>query len=200
MAFMRMNPAHSLALIGLLLGLTSCSRNPLSESNPTPMGNSPQMTPTEVVATVTRPAAEPIPETAPKVVPTPHPASGATEAAIRLFPDLGKKDTMFNRTFRDLYTERKLKNPESLTRPDWPIEVAQETGKLLSILPAGATSAGAVAQVEAKPLKWIEERKNQPSALERGAYDQRRVMVPRYYYTDPYGRFWIDPNGARHYY
>ena len=183
------------ALVSLIL-LAGCSRSRVEDTNATPPENSPEVTPTNVVATTQ--------ETAPKAAPTPHPASGATEAAIKLFPDLAKKDTMFNRTFRDLYTERKLKDPASLARPGWPIEVAQETGKLLSILPVGATSAGAVAQVAvettAKAPSWIEQRKNQTSALERGAYDQRRVMIPRYYYTDPQGRFWIDPYGQRHYY
>ena len=176
--------------------LAGCSRSRVEDTTATPLEISPQATPTNVVATTQEPA--------PKVVPTPHPASGATEAAIKLFPELAKKDTMFNRTFRDLYHERKLKDPDSLARPGWPIEVAQETGKLLSILPAGATSAGAVAQVPAettaKEPSWIEQRKNQTSALERGAYDQHRVMIPRYYYTDPQGRFWIDPYGQRHYY
>ena len=131
-------------------------------------------------------------------VPTPHPATGATEAAIKLFPELAKKDSMFNRAFRDLYEERKKRDIESLTKADWPLVLARQTETMLGI--AEKFPSNESVAVSSITPTWIEQRKNQPSALDKPAYDQRRVIGSRYYYPNSYGRYTIDSSGRRVYY
>src|SRR3954468_22813486 len=69
----------------------------------------------------------------PEPVATPHPATGATETAIRLYSDLAKKDSPLNRTFREVYQSKKPTSPASLTRVDWPLNVADETARILGV-------------------------------------------------------------------
>ena len=105
-------------VLPLMLGTTSCVKPPPPEPVPTP-------------------EATPLPT--PKLVPTPHPAKGATETAIRLYPDLGKKDSTFNRTFLELFEEQKKTNPASLTAVDWPLTLARRTAAMLRVAPYAAT-------------------------------------------------------------
>src|SRR6476661_4975269 len=59
-----------------------------------------------------------------KPVPTPHPARGASEQAVYLYPDLGVPDSHFRRTFDEIYEDQRLNNPQALTKVDWPLTLA----------------------------------------------------------------------------
>ena len=113
-----------------------------------------------------------------KPVPTPHPARGAAEQAVYLYPDLGVPDSHFRRTFDEIYEDQRLNNPQSLTKVDWPLTLARRTAAMLSVGVARPVA-------EATPTP-------RANPLERGAYDQRRnVARPPYvrgapYYQDQY--------------
>ncbi len=200
---------HFLSLLGPVL-LVGCSPQ-IKVGDPTPTetpATEPIAPPSPATATAVESAIAPTSRVLPATATsTPHPASGATIAALKVYPDLGKKDSMFNRAFRDLYEERKSKDPVSLTRPDWPLVLAKETAKMLSDIPP-ETKAEATSEITPAPSgiaaipAWFKERIDQPSALNRGAYDQKQAVYPRryYYYSDSSGRFWIDIYGSRHYY
>lgn len=143
-------------------------------------------------------------------IPTPHPAAGATQAALKLYPELSKKDSMFNRAFLDLFEDRRKTDPVALSKPDWPLVLAKETANMLGdvlnqskTIASNATPPPAEAPATASAKSnWLQERIKQPGALERGAYNQRQAIYPRryYYYYDSNGRYWIDIYGQRHYY
>ena len=122
-------------------------------------------------------------ESTPKPAPTPHPAKGATEAAIRLYPDLAKKDSTFNRTFVELYEQTKTANPESLTAVDWPLDVARRTAAMLGVLesPTAATPAPVV-KAAPSPVAARE-----PGALDRGPYNETRGVARPPVLLDKYG-------------
>jgi len=128
-------------------------------------------------------------ETAPAPTPvvTPHPASGAKEAAVKKYPDLAIKDSTFNKTFRDLYEEQLQKNPSSLARPEWPLDLAYRTATLLGVHTYGPPPAAPPPPVPATPVVLAAPT---PSALDRGAYNK----------TDHWGHYWVDKNGIRHRY
>ena len=113
-------------------------------------------------------------------VATPHPATGATETAIRLYPDLAKKDSLFNRTFREVYESKKGSSPSSLTKVDWPLRVAEETARILDVQPAGPATPTPRYVAPAPPAR-------QPTALERGAYGEKRAVTGRAVRYDQYG-------------
>ena len=69
----------------------------------------------------------------------PHPASEAFQVAIATYPELGKKGSTFNRIFVDLVEQRKVKNPQSLTYANWPLEVAEDTARVLGFPTAPKT-------------------------------------------------------------
>ncbi len=144
------------------------------------------------------PGAQLTPVATPPVAP-PHPGVEAIEAATKLYPDLGKLDSTFNTTFRELYAERKKTSPASLSNPEWPLELAREAAAMLGVAPQRPADAP-VAQA-ASP-NWFEQHKqNKPSALDAPAYNKARAVYPRRaYYNDATGRYWIDQNGRRYYY
>src|SRR5436190_1287749 len=78
---------------------------------------------------------KPVSVAEPTPVPTPHPAQGAREAAIRLYPDLAKPDSTFSKTFLEVFEAQKASNPRSLTAVDWPLTVARRTGSILGVAP-----------------------------------------------------------------
>lgn len=124
------------------------------------------------------PPPTPRPLPSPKPAPTPHPAQAARETAIRLYPDLAKKDSTFNRAFREIYEERQKSDPRSLTPVDWPLDVARRAAAMLevspqSLAPAPPTPRPArqvVIVATPAPLKA-------PNPLERGAYDEKRDVA-----------------------
>jgi hypothetical protein len=105
----------------------------------------------------------------PNPSPTPHPAKGAMRAAIQLYPDLVKKDSAFYLLFLDLLDHRKKTDPASLTQPDWPLDLAQETAKKLGVQPSTATNGAP---------NWIEQKNKQSNPLDKGAYNEKKS---RYY-------------------
>jgi len=140
---------------------------------------------------------------APSPTPTPHPATGAIEAATRLYPDLGKLDSTFNKTFRDLYAERKQSDPEFLTKADWPLKLARETGAILGVAEYSPAPKPAVST---PTPTWLQQRlQERPNALDEPAREAGRVLSNSYW-TDQYGNkhydqsYWVDQYGYRHYY
>ena len=110
---------------------------------------------------------EPLPK--PKPAPTPHPAQAAKATAVRLYPALGEKDSTFNVAFREIYEDRLKRNARSLQDVDWPIDVANEAGRML----------GVSAQFDTPPPPPPPEKpEREPNALERPAYNQRRAVHP----------------------
>ena len=115
---------------------------------------------------------------------SPNPAQGAKEAAMKMYPQLGVKDSTFNKTFRDLYLEESRKNPELLTRADWPLVLAHRTADILTPpAPARSQSQAPAAAPEPQIAESRVEAKAQsrpaaptPSSnpLDRGAYNQTR--------------------------
>jgi hypothetical protein len=112
-----------------------------------------------------------------KPAPTPHPAKAATETAIRLYPDLAKKDSTFNRAFREIYEERRERDPASLATVDWPLNVARHAAAMLEVSPSypeppppPPVAPPVVIVTTPAPVKAL-------NPLERGAYDQRREVA-----------------------
>lgn len=96
----------------------------------------------------------------------PHPAAGAKEAAIKMYPDLAVKGSTFNKTFLDLYAEQAQKDPDFLTRADWPLILANKTAQMLAGVPTPT------------PTPVVPQVAPAPNALERGAYNHARSTNP----------------------
>lgn len=104
---------------------------------------------------------------------TPHPAAAAKQAAMHAYPALAVKDSVFNRTFVDLYQEQAQKDPDSLALADWPITLAQRTAILLAS--PGPVAAEKIATPVPTPMTTV---------LNRPAYGQTwspRVGWANYY-------------------
>jgi glutaredoxin len=56
---------------------------------------------------------------------TPHPAREAQARATAIYPGLAKPDSQLNKKFVAFYREAQQNDPRLLTRPDWPIELAE---------------------------------------------------------------------------
>lgn len=138
-----------------------------------------------LVASCSKPPAEPVSQATPPPTPavTPHPAAGAREAAVKMYPALAVKDSTFNKTFRDLFEDQSKRNPYFLARPEWPLDLAQRTAGILGVVPSTPEP-----KVTPTPLPVIMPAPT-PTALNRGPYDERRS----------HGE-WVDQYGVRHYY
>jgi hypothetical protein len=144
----------------LLLSVASCSKISLPQqvaqelaspvpSNPRPASpsanfaahavNTAQSAQAPVASAPGDPHPAPAPVPAPAAALRPHPATVAREAAVKIYPALGVKDSLFNKTFRDLYTEKAQQDPEFLTQADWPLLLARRTAELLAPLTASAS-------------------------------------------------------------
>ena len=88
----------------------------------------------KISALLGRPAAEETTEATPekKSNATPHPATEARAAAIRAYPALGQKESVFNKTFLTLYGQAQQQEPELLARADWPMTIAKRTAATLA--------------------------------------------------------------------
>lgn len=112
-----------------------------------------------------------------------HPAQTATQTAMRMYPALAVKDSPFNKTFRGLYAQELRTNSDLLTKPDWPLTLAQRTQQALtapppSVLPPPPTpQAVAVADDQTTP--------SSANPLNRGAYNKTQSRAyggwTRYY-------------------
>jgi hypothetical protein len=58
---------------------------------------------------------------------TPHPAKDSVAQARKAYPALAVANSPFNKKFVELYNNAKLTNPDLLTQPDWPMQLAQQT-------------------------------------------------------------------------
>ena len=67
-----------------------------------------------------------------KPVATPHPATESRAAAIRAYPALGQKESIFNKTFLVLYSQAQQSEPELLAKPDWPMTLAKRASASLT--------------------------------------------------------------------
>jgi hypothetical protein len=95
--------------------------------------------------------------------------------AVRLYPALAENGSTLNVAFREIYQDRLNRNPRSLQDVDWPLDVARDAARMVGVLPVGET-----------PEKKEEPK---PNALDRGAYNQSRsVIPPRPVTVDQYGR------------
>lgn len=154
------------------------------------------------------PAPAPAPAAAPSL--RPHPATAAREAAVKLYPALGVKDSLFNKTFRDLYTEKAQQDPGFLTQADWPLLLARRTAELLGPLtappPAVAAAPAPPEPIASAPPSFAPPSSAPlasgqaappsnghsfnpvagPSALDRGAYHQTRSPYWRWN-----GYYWV---------
>jgi hypothetical protein len=63
---------------------------------------------------------------------TPHPATDSRAAAVRAFPALGQKDSIFNKTFLVLHSQAEQNEPDLLAKPDWPMVLAKRTSASLT--------------------------------------------------------------------
>ncbi len=139
----------------------------------------------------------------------PHPATGAKEVALKMYPALGVKDSAFNKVFRDLYGEKARQDPEYLTKADWPLLLARRTAELLAPPTASPASLAAQARPDAiasapsaiasPPSRQAESPASSghsfhpvagPNALDRGAYHQ--VRSP-YWQWDGYAWVYYPP-------
>ncbi|MEP6668547.1 MAG: hypothetical protein ABJF10_05305 [Chthoniobacter sp.] len=122
----------------------------------------------------------------------PNAAAGAKEAAVKMYPALGVKDSTFNKTFRDLYVEKSQKDPEFLTRADWPLLLARQTADLLTVqptAPAAPVAPPAITVASAGDGHTFKPTLA-PNPLERGAYNRGYSHYwwnwnGRYYTYDP---------------
>ena len=128
----------------------------------------------------------------------PNPALGAKEAAMKMYPQLAIKDSTFNKTFRDLYVEESQKNPELLTKADWPLILAHRTADILTPPAQAQPQPPAMPQTQFPAARSgpqvadVQSRGASPTPssnpLDRGAYNQTRS--PSYYYYWPWVRYY----------
>lgn len=122
---------------------------------------------------------QPPPEPQATPIPTPHPAESATERAIQLYPDLAVKGSLFNRTFREVFEQEQKVNPRSLTRLEWPIDIAMRTAGILGVPQAPAvTPAPKVIYVTPdtpKPGTMLDRPAQREHYYVRGTPEYRRV-------------------------
>jgi len=103
---------------------------------------------------------------------------------MKMYPQLAVKDSIFNKLFRDLYTEELQKNPGTLTQADWPLILAHRTAALLTVKPANSIAPGTPAPSVAE--NRIRATPTPASSLDRGAYNQRRSP----YWWAPWVRYY----------
>lgn len=101
---------------------------------------------------------------------------------MKMYPQLAIKDSIFNKTFRDLYAEESRKNPEFFTKADWPLVLAHRTADMLTppqpqIQPQQLQARTVPSMAETRPSLASPTPSTNP--LERGAYNQ--VRSPYWY-------------------
>jgi|GEM_PF-3547671 len=82
----------------------------------------------------------------------PEQVKNAQAEAVRRYPDLGVKNSAFNREFLTLYQQIKSNNPAELNDPQWPIYLADQTAQTL----AAATPPPA----QEKTPSWFDKEVN----------------------------------------
>jgi glutaredoxin len=77
--------------------------------------------------------------------PTPHPAREAQAQAAAQYPGLKLANSPLNQKFVALYKEAQSSNPTLLSRPDWPLRLAEQAVASLGVAPTPAQDAPATA-------------------------------------------------------
>jgi glutaredoxin len=72
----------------------------------------------------TEDAAEESSATSQRVAATPHPAREAQAKATSLYPGIAVPNSAMNKKFVELYKDAQASNPALLSRPDWPLQLA----------------------------------------------------------------------------
>ena len=113
--------------------------------------------------------------------PTPHPALAARERAVQMYPDLGVKNSLFHRTFIELFEDARVNRPHVLTTVDWPIMLAHKSGNMLGVSPAQPAPPAPAPMPPPPAVIYVTPKPG--NRLDQGAYDQRRVVTgtPRLY-------------------
>lgn len=128
---------------------------------------------------------------------TPHPATFAKETALRQHPELGVKDSAFNKAFVEIYNARAESAPDKLAAPDWPLDVAREASKIVSTK-VTSTPAPSGAWMQTATSALNKEAYNKTSgpgrAINYSTYGTSSTTViytsgPRIYYTNPVRTF-----------
>jgi hypothetical protein len=85
-------------------------------------------------------------DSTPLITPNPasNPAKEAQAEAVRRYPDLAVKGSLFNQTFVAAYEREKSTNPGALTTSDWPLTLARQTADQLqaNALPSAPATNG----------------------------------------------------------
>jgi hypothetical protein len=118
-------------------------------------------------------APEPAPTPTPPPPATPHPANAARERAVQLYPDLAIKDSLFNRTFLELFEQAQKSNPHELTMLDWPITLAHQTGRMLGVSPVPDGPKAAPTPVTV----YVPVTPKLGSSLDKRPFDQRHGVA-----------------------
>ena len=130
----------------------------------------------ETVTRVEEPPATPTPAPTPPPIETPHPATGAQERALRLYPDLGVRGSMLNRTFLDLVEYEKHNNPKSLTVVDWPITFARRAAQMLGVQAQPDVTPSP--PVTPRPhVVFVTPAPTPMRPLDRGSYNEKRHVA-----------------------
>jgi hypothetical protein len=125
---------------------------------------------------------------------TPHPATGARQHAVQLYPQLAVSGSTFNLTFLDLYQQASMQQAETLAQPDWPLVLAHKTATLLAervAAPAPVASGGPA------PGVAMPDADSRPNPLDRGAYNRTRGPGRALIYNPYWNRTTPFPAGGR---
>jgi hypothetical protein len=101
---------------------------------------------TEETTVADEPPAEVAP---PKPDLTPHPALESQAEAKRIYPGVWIPGSQMNKKFLALYAEAKTNEPALLTRPDWPMTLADRTMVAMGGVPMSRTTP---VHITPKPL------------------------------------------------
>ena len=158
-----------LVVVLAAFGMISCSPAPVVRVDDPEPPTSPSPTSPSSASPATASSSRPPPQ------PTPHPAQEAQAQAIKLYPDLAKPGSAFNKTFLHIYTQELKTNPIALQRADWPFDVAKKAALILNVEMGSASPAmpttAAIQSAPAAPVAM-------PPMLEGGTVAQGPAATP----------------------
>jgi protein disulfide-isomerase len=98
---------------------------------------------------------------------TPNPAPAAVSRAREIYPALALAGSAFNLRFVALYNEAKIRNPRSLSKSNWPLELADRTARELGIRSVPGS-------VQHRFSGWSE---NYAEAMESAKADNKKLLL-----------------------